>query len=149
MSDEDWRFILDINLTHAFYLCRVAGRQMLARGQGKVIAIGSSASRSGGAGMVAYTAAKSGIVGFTQALALEWVPYNVQVNAIAPGSFTDGEEMSREARRRADERSKERVPLRRMGRPEEVGFLALYLASAEADNMTGQTLSLDVGLTTK
>ena len=149
MSDDDWRFILDVNLTHAFYLCRAAGRQMLTRGQGKVITIGSSASRSGGAGMVAYTAAKSGTVGFTQALALEWAPYNVQVNAIAPGSFPDAEAMSRKARTRADERSKERVPLRRVGRPEEVGFLALYLASAESDYMTGQTLYLDGGLTLK
>ncbi len=149
MTDDDWRFILDVNLTHGFYLCRAVGRQMLARGQGKVITIGSSASRSGGGGMVAYTAAKSGIVGFTQALALEWAPYNVQVNAIAPGAFPDAEAMSRKAQTRADERSKERVPLRRVGRPEEVGFLAQYLASAESDYMTGQTLYLDGGLTIK
>ena len=149
MSDQDWTFIVNVNLTHAFYCCRAVGRGLLTRRRGKVINISSSSARSGGAGIAAYTAAKSGLVGLTRALALEWAPVNVQVNAIAPGSFPDAEAMSEEQRAEADERAKERIPLGRVGRPEEVGLLALYLASEASHYMTGQTLYLDGGLSIK
>ena len=147
ISDETWKFIVDINLTHVFYCCRAVGKRMLARGRGKVINISSFAARSGGGGNVAYTTAKTGLVGFTRALALEWAPYNIQVNAIAPGSFPDAEALSEKEMAEADEQAKDRIPLGRSGRPEEVGYLALYLASEASDYMTGQTLHLDGGLT--
>ena len=147
ISDETWKFIIDINLTHAFYCCRAVGRQMLARGCGKVVNISSFAARSGGKGTVAYTTAKTGVAGFTRALALEWAPFNIQVNAIAPGSFPDAEIMPEKERVEADQQAKDRIPLGRSGRPEEVGYLALYLASEASDYMTGQTLHLDGGLT--
>ena len=74
MSDRDWTFIVDVNLTHAFYCCRAVGQGLLTRRRGKVINISSFSARSGGAGIAAYTAAKSGLVGLTRALALEWAP---------------------------------------------------------------------------
>jgi NAD(P)-dependent dehydrogenase (short-subunit alcohol dehydrogenase family) len=147
ITDETWRFVMDINLTHAFFCCRAVGKKMLDRGDGKVINISSFAARSGGKGTAAYTTAKTGLVGFTRALALEWAPYNIQVNAIAPGSFPDAEAMSEKERIEADAEAKDRIPLGRAGRPEEVGYLALYLASEASDYMTGQTLYLDGGMT--
>lgn len=147
ISDETWKFIIDINLTHVFYCCRAVGQKMLARGNGKVVNISSFAARSGGKGNAAYTTAKTGLVGFTRALALEWAPYNIQVNAIAPGSFPDAEALSEKEMAEADEQAKDRIPLGRPGHPEEVGYLALYLASEASNYMTGQTLHLDGGLT--
>jgi 2-deoxy-D-gluconate 3-dehydrogenase len=123
------------------------GSTMLARGHGKVVNISSFAARAGGKGTAAYTTAKTGLVGFTRALALEWAPFNIQVNAIAPGSFPDAEVMSEKEKAAAVQEAKGRIPLGRPGRPEEVGCLALYLASEASDYMTGQTLHLDGGLT--
>lgn len=148
MAADDWRRIVDINLTHVFYTSQAAGRHMLAQGGGKVINVSGIAALRGGKGVSAYAAAKSALVGLTRALSLEWAP-KVQVNAIAPGSFPDNEEVSVEEMARRDEASRERIPLERVGRPMEVGYLALYLASSASDYMTGQTLYLDGGLSAK
>jgi NAD(P)-dependent dehydrogenase (short-subunit alcohol dehydrogenase family) len=96
--------------------------------------------------MVVYTIAKTGLVGFTRAQALEWAPYGVQVNAIAPGMFPDPVTAGEERARQTAQRAAQTVPLRRPGALREVGLLALYLASAASDYMTGQTLFLDGGL---
>ena len=89
VSDDELRFIVDINLTEALLCTRAVGPHMLARGSGKVINIASWTARQGGADMVIYTSAKAGLAGFTRAQALEWAPYGVHVNAIAPGIFPD------------------------------------------------------------
>ena len=146
LSDESWASIVDINLTHAFYCSRTVGRQMLDEGRGKVINVSSSSAHSGGEGLAAYTAAKTGLVGLTRALALEWAP-RVQVNAIAPGSFPDAETMTEKELQESQLRAKDRIPLGRAGQVEEVGYLAVYLASSASDYMTGQTIYLDGGLT--
>lgn len=148
MTDDDWQNIIDINLNHIFYCCRAAGRPMLEQGHGKVINIASFMSARGGAQTTAYTAAKSAVTGLTRALALEWAPA-IQVNAIAPGIFPDEEAITPEALQARDEGAAERIPLLRVGRPREVGYLAQYLASAASDYMTGQTLYLDGGMTVK
>ena len=96
--------------------------------------------------MVVYTIGKTALVGFTRAQALEWAPYHIQVNAIAPGIFPDPVTAGEERAHRLAERAAQMVPLGRAGRLREVGFLALYLASAASDYMTGQTLFLDGGL---
>lgn len=146
LSDADLRFIVDINLTGALLCTRAVGPHMLARRSGKVINIASWAGHRGGGDMILYTTAKTALVGFTRAQALEWAPYNVHVNAISPGLFPDivtaGEERFAQAARRAEQT----VPLGRPGRLREVGLLALYLASDASDYMTGQTIPLDGGL---
>jgi NAD(P)-dependent dehydrogenase (short-subunit alcohol dehydrogenase family) len=96
--------------------------------------------------MVVYTLAKTALVGFTRAQALEWASYNVQVNAIAPGIFPDPVTACEAGARRSAERAAQMVPLGRPGKPQAVGLLALYLASSASDYMTGQTLFLDGGL---
>ena len=145
-SDEELRFILDINLTEALLMTRAVGPHMLARRSGKVISIASWTGHAGGKDLVLYTAAKAALVGFTRAQALEWAPYGVQVNAISPGLFPDPVTSGEERTRQTRERSKTTVPLQRAGELREVGLLALYLASAASDYMTGQTIPLDGGL---
>jgi 2-deoxy-D-gluconate 3-dehydrogenase len=146
VSDDELRLIVDINFTEALLCTRAVGPHMLARGSGKVINIASWTAHQGGGDMVIYTSAKAGLAGFTRAQALEWASYGVHVNAIAPGIFPDPATGGEERVRRSTRRAEQSVPLKRPGRLREVGFLALYLASAASDYMTGQTLILDGGL---
>ena len=147
VTDEELRTVLDLNFTATVLCSRAVGPHMLARRSGKVINIASFAAARGTPALTIYAAAKSAVVGFTRALALEWAPYGVHVNAIAPGLFPDPVTVGEEGYRRRTEQAKHTVPLGREGRLREVGLLALYLASAASDYMTGQTLYLDGGLT--
>lgn len=146
IPDADLDFIIDINLTEALLCTRAVGPHMLARGSGKVINISSWTGHSGGGEMVLYTTAKAALSGFTRAQALEWAPHGIQVNCIAPGIFPDAMTGGEERVRRSEERARREVPLGRVGRLREVGYLALYLASPASDYMTGQTILLDGGL---
>ena len=146
VSDEELRFIMDINVTEALLCTRAVGPHMLARRSGKVINIASWTAHQGGRDMVIYTTAKTALAGFTRAQALEWAPYGVHVNCIAPGIFPDVVTSGEERVRQSMERTRTTVPLGRPGRLREVGLLALYLASGASDYMTGQTIPLDGGL---
>lgn len=146
LSDEDVRFIMDINLTEAILCTRAVGPHMLERRAGKVINIASWTAHQGGKDLVLYTTAKTALAGFTRAQALEWAPYGVHVNAIAPGSFPDAVTSGPERFQQTAQRAIQNVPLKRHGELREVGLLALYLASGASDYMTGQTLLLDGGL---
>jgi NAD(P)-dependent dehydrogenase (short-subunit alcohol dehydrogenase family) len=146
VSDDELRFIMDINLTEALLCTRAVGPHMLARRSGKVINIASWTAHQGGRDVVLYTTAKTALAGFTRAQALEWAPYNVHVNAIAPGLFPDVVSSGEERVRQLTQRAQQTVPLGRPGRLREVGLLALYLASDASDYMTGQTILLDGGL---
>ena len=146
LSDDELNFIMDVNLTEAILCTRAVGSHMLERRSGKVINISSWTARQGGGEMVVYTIAKTALVGFTRAQAIEWAPYGVQVNGIAPGIFPDPVTSGEERARQTAERAARMVPLGRPGQLREVGYLALYLASAASDYMTGQTLFLDGGM---
>ncbi len=146
ISDDDLRFIMDINLTEALLCTRAVGPHMLARRSGKVINIAAWTAHQGGRDAVLYTTAKTALAGFTRAQALEWAPYNVHVNCIGPGLFPDAMTGGEEAVRRSTERARQAVPLGRPGKLREVGLLALYLASGASDYMTGQTILLDGGM---
>ncbi len=145
-TDDDLKFIMDINLTEALLCTRAVGPHMLARKSGKVINIASWTAQQGGRDMVLYTTAKTALAGFTRAQALEWAPYHVHVNAIAPGMFPDVVTSGEERVKQSAQRAEQTVSLKRTGRLREVGLLALYLASDASDYMTGQTLLLDGGL---
>ena len=149
MSEEDWHNIIDINLTSAFQGCRAFGPHFLERRQGCVINVSSWASFRGSAVRSAYDAAKAGLTRFTESLALEWAPYGVRVNNIAPGHCPDPDQWSPEDWSRDQDASKLRFPLGRAGRLKEVGYLAVYLASPAADYLTGQTVVIDGGLSIK
>jgi NAD(P)-dependent dehydrogenase (short-subunit alcohol dehydrogenase family) len=149
MTEDEWRFIVDINLTEAFHGCRALGPHLLERGQGCVINISGWASFRGRPESAAYDAAKAGVMRFTECLAQEWAPYSVRVNAIAPGSFPDPEQMSAEAFQARDEAAKGQIPLGRVGRLKEIGYLAVFLASPAASYVTGQTWAVDGGVSIK
>lgn len=146
LTDDEWRLVMDVNLTEAMLGCRAVGPHFMERRGGKVINISSFAGRRGSPSMLAYSVAKAGLIRLTQTLALEWAPYGVRVNCIAPGQFPDPETGDPERVAASRERARSAVPLGRVGHPREVGLLALYLASEASDYMTGETLYLDGGL---
>ncbi len=146
VTDDELRFIMDINLTEALLCTRAVGPHMLERRSGKVINIAAWTAHQGGRDMVLYTTAKTALAGFTRAQALEWAPYGIHVNAIGPGMFPDVVTSGEERVRQSTLRAEQTVPLKRPGKLREVGLLALYLASAASDYMTGQTILLDGGL---
>jgi NAD(P)-dependent dehydrogenase (short-subunit alcohol dehydrogenase family) len=147
MTEADWHSVIDINLTQAFTGCSAFGKHFLERRSGSVINISSFAALRPRANIVAYASAKAGLTRFTESLALEWAPYEVRVNAIAPGQFPDTDFMSETELRQRDERAAGEIPLRRVGRLREVGLMAAYLASDAAGYVTGQTFYIDGGLT--
>ena len=146
ISDDEYRFVLDINLTEAFKGCRAVGPHMIERGRGRIINISGFAARKGSPESLVYSTAKAGLARLTQTLALEWAPYGITVNCIAPGIFPDPEVGDPQQIARSRENARETVPLGRVGELQEVGFLALYLASDASSYMTGETLYIDGGL---
>ena len=146
ITEADWHKVLDVNLTQAFVGCHVFGPTLIAR-KGNVINISGFASVRAVANSSAYSAAKAGLTRFTEALALEWAPHGVRVNAIAPGNFPDFDAMTAEEREKREVQAAQGVPLKRAGRVRDVGLLALYLASNAAGYVTGQTICVDGGRT--
>src|SRR5262249_10191761 len=138
--DEDWDRVVDTNLRGTFLCTRAAGRHLTAAGAGKVINVVSNFALRGVAGYASYCASKAGIAGLTRAMAVEWAPHNVQVNAVAAGYF----ETDINADARADPKLYnyllQQIPARRMGQPAELGPLVVFLASSGADFMTGETV---------
>jgi NAD(P)-dependent dehydrogenase (short-subunit alcohol dehydrogenase family) len=136
---------MDVNLTQAFTGCKAFGPYFLQQRRGSIINISGVAAFRAGATRSAYCAAKAGVVSFTEVMALEWAPFQVRVNSIAPGSFPDPAQRMPEELSRRDAQAASRVPLGRIGRLREVGLLALYLASDASAFVTGQTWSIDGG----
>lgn len=145
MSEADWHAIVDINLTQAFAGCRAFAPQFLKQGRGSIINISGVAALRPAAERAAYGAAKAALTAFTRATALEWAPWNVRVNAIAPGLFPDPEQLEPAALKQREAAAATRVPLGRIGQTREVGLMALYLASGASAYVTGQTFSIDGG----
>ena len=149
MTEEEWRFIVDINLTEAYQGCHAIGPHMLERRQGSVINITGWAAFRGRPESAAYDAAKAGIMRFTECLAQEWAPFGIRANAIAPGSFPDPDQMSEEAYQQRQDAAKGQIPLGRTGRLKEIGYLSVFLASPAAAYVTGQTWAVDGGISIK
>ncbi|MCH7653416.1 MAG: SDR family oxidoreductase [Chloroflexi bacterium] len=145
ITDDEWRFVMDVNLTQAFLGCRAVGPHFIERRMGRVINISAFAARKGSPDMLLYSVAKTGLARLTQTLSLEWAPYGVNVNCIAPGMFPDPETGDPQQVAASRERAKSDIPLGRVGELREVGLLALYLASDASAYMTGETLFLDGG----
>ena len=144
-SEAQWRRILDVNLTGVFLPSQILGRRMVERRRGRIVNIASIAGQMGLAGTVAYCAAKGGVVMLTRALAVEWAPHGVRVNAIAPSWFATnlGDLIHREPN--YAERAMRRVPMGRMGVPDELIGAAVFLASEASAMVTGHVLAVDGG----
>jgi len=144
-SDADWALVLQVNLTAQFALTRAVGAAMVARGQGKVIFTASLLSFQGGITVPGYTAAKHGIAGLTKALANEWAPHGVNVNALAPGYIATD---NTQALQDDPQRSKailERIPAGRWGTADDLAGATVFLASNAAAYIHGVTLPIDGG----
>lgn len=142
---ESWQRVLDVNLNGLFFLTQQLGRPMVERGHGKIVSIASLLSFQGGLRVVSYAASKHGVAGVTKALANEWGPHGVQVNAIAPGYMvTDNTTALREDADRS--RSiLERIPAGRWGTAEDIAGAAVFLSSSAADYVNGHVLAVDGG----
>jgi 3-oxoacyl-[acyl-carrier protein] reductase len=151
MTDEDWRVVHDVVLWGTFNVCRAAAgllrgeRDALPAHHRKVVNISSSVGIHGAAGTANYSAAKAGVIGLTRAVAREWAPRRVNVNAVAPGliagtALTDAKPVE------LIERTVAQIPIGRAGTPEDVAAAVAFLASPDADYMTGQVLDLHGGL---
>ncbi len=145
MSPEDWRDVIDTNLTGTFNVCRAAIITLMKQRFGRIVNITSVAGIAGMAGQVNYSASKAGIIGLTKSLAKEVAAYNITVNAVAPG-FIESDMTKDVAAKKKDELVKQ-IPLGRFGQTSEVAQLVTYLLSDEAAYITGQVMVMDGGLT--
>jgi NAD(P)-dependent dehydrogenase (short-subunit alcohol dehydrogenase family) len=145
LGAAEWDRIIETNLTGVMRACQIFGAGMVERRRGRIITIASIASFVGLHEVAAYTASKAGVAGLTRALAIEWAPHAVTVNAIAPGVFET--DLNRELLKSG--RGQEfltRTPMKRFGRVEELVGAAVFLASDASAFMTGQLVAIDGGL---
>ncbi|MGZ0147339.1 SDR family oxidoreductase [Kribbella sp. WER1] len=141
----DWQHVIDVNLNSTWAVTRPVGAAMAERRAGKIVTIASLLSFQGGIRVPAYTASKHAVAGLTRALANEWGPAGVQVNAIAPGYISTDNTAELRADRDREAAIRERIPAGRWGRPEDVVGAAVFLASAAADYVNGHVLAVDGG----
>ena len=145
-SEEDWSFVLEVNLSSVFRLSQAAGRHMIERGMGgKIINIASLLSFQGGITVPSYSAAKGGVAQLTKALANEWAKSGINVNAIAPGYMRTDNTKALQADETRNRQILERIPAGRWGEPSDLAGAAVFLASAASDYVNGHVLVVDGG----
>jgi len=144
MSTDDWRSVLDTNLTSAFIVSRTAARAMIKRRSGSIINVSSVVGITGNGGQTNYSASKAGLIGFTKSLAREVASRGVRVNAIAPG-FIDTA-MTEAIPAEAKARLIAQIPLGRTGKAEDVAATVLFLASDMSTYITGEVIKIDGGM---
>ena len=144
MNDELWQAVIDIDLTAGFRLTRAVLRGMMRRRHGRIIAVTSVVAVTGNAGQANYAAAKAALIGMSKSIAAEVASRGVTVNCVAPGAIATGmtDKLTAEQRSRLDAA----IPAGRFGAPEDVAAAVVFLASAEAAYVTGQTLHVNGGL---
>ncbi len=147
-TEEQYDYIMDINLKGLFFCCQLVGKEMIKQGRGKIINISSNVSQVIQAGRVVYAASKAGVSHLTRGLALEWAKYNINVNAIGPGPTIT--ELNRQYFEDNPADLKERIdsiPMARVGDPQDLVGAAILLAGDGSNYITGQTLLVDGGST--
>jgi NAD(P)-dependent dehydrogenase (short-subunit alcohol dehydrogenase family) len=158
-DDQEWVRILAVNLTGAYFISKAVAKDMIRRGKGgKIVHIASLSGKRGSAGSAAYCASKFGVIGLVESMALELAPYKINVNAINPGATVTNlrdeyhEEQSKKSGVTVDEfreqefkRAGSGIPLGRMGTPDDIANLVLFLVSSQSDYMTGNDINIDGG----
>ena len=143
-TPEEWRRVVDIDLSGTFYCCQAVAREMVDRRYGRIVTLASTAGVRGGTGRAAYGAAKGGVITLTKVMAVELAPYGITVNALAPGAIETelvAKMHSAETRRVYTEG----IPVGRYGTPAETAATAVFLASDAASYVTGHVLAVDGG----
>jgi len=144
MKREDWEAVLATNLTSAYTLTQAVLKPIIRQRSGRIICISSVVGQSGNAGQANYAASKAGLIGFAKAVALEVASRNITVNVVAPGMIET--DMTKAIADKAREALLTRIPLGRLGAPDEVASAVAFLASDEAAYITGQVLAVNGGM---
>jgi 3-oxoacyl-[acyl-carrier protein] reductase len=144
MKREDWDAVIATNLTAAFALTQAVLKPMIRQKSGRIICIGSVVGQSGNAGQANYAASKAGLVGFAKAVAQEVASRNITVNVVAPGLIDT--DMTRAVSEDARGEWAARIPLKRLGTPDDIAAAVCFLASHEASYITGQVLAVNGGM---
>lgn len=144
MTVDDWRQVLNVNLSGAFQMTKAVLEHMIERGSGRIVMISSVIGETGNVGQANYAASKAGLFGFTKSLALEMAQRGITVNSVAPGFIAT--EMVESIPQAALDRVIEKIPQRRLGKPEEVARVVRFLLEDEASYITGAVYSVNGGL---
>src|SRR5580700_9904976 len=144
MSVDDWRQVLDVNLSGAFQMTKGVLEHMIGRGSGRIVNISSVIGETGNVGQANYAASKAGLFGFTKSLALEMAPRGITVNCVAPGFIAT--EMVGAIPPAVLEKVVEKIPQRRLGKPEEVARVVQFLLEDDASYITGAVYAVNGGL---
>ena len=144
LSEDNWKKVLDINLTSSFLMSKYAIKKMLKNKYGKIINITSVVGHTGNVGQANYTASKAGIVAMSKSLAIEYAKKNINVNCISPGFITT--DMTDKINDDYKEILKSRIPLDRFGSPNDIANAVIFLSSELSDYITGETLHVNGGM---
>jgi 3-oxoacyl-[acyl-carrier protein] reductase len=144
MSEDDWDYVMNIDLKGVFLTTRLAARSMIKQRWGRIINIGSVVGLAGNPGQSNYAAAKAGLIGFTRSVAKELAPRNITVNMVAPGYIVT--DVTENLPDETKDYLTSMIPMKRRGQPEEVADAVAFLASPRSTYITGQTLNVDGGI---
>jgi len=147
IKEEGWDQVIDVNLKGVFLCCQAVGKKMIQQGGGKIINISSAAGILGEQGFLPYCVSKAGVMVLTRVLAYEWSKYHIIVNAIAPGFVAGGMNTPILNKEILVSGLTQQVPLKRLGNPEEIVKIALFLASDDSSYINGTTIVADGGMT--
>lgn len=145
MEDDAWKDVIETNLSGTFYFCRAVGMLMMRQRYGRIVNITSVSGLVGNPGQANYSASKAGVIGFTRTIARELAARNITVNAVAPGFIST--DMTDVLPDKVKTEVKERIPLKRLGEPDDIADLVCYLSGPGASYLTGQVIAVDGGMT--
>ena len=145
MSDDDWQEVIDTNLKGTFLFCKAVGAVMMRARYGRIINISSVSGLMGNPGQANYSASKAGVIGFSKTIARELASRGITVNVVAPGFITTDMTDVLPVKLKAE--VKERIPLRRLGAPEDIADMVCYFSGPGASYVTGQVIAVDGGMT--